>query len=100
MEKMGMEVGTCLKSLGGLLLIITRSSKVHYVNLDWRWTDNFLSNHTKHNIRLKREKQKAKQKRKREKPLMHSHAYAKQKYNTGLIIMISLGTESEADAKS
>lgn len=31
---------------------------------------------------------------------MHSHAYAKQEYSTVLIIMISLGTESEADAKS
>lgn len=31
---------------------------------------------------------------------MHSHAYAKQEYSTGLIIMISLGTKSEAGAKS
>lgn len=31
---------------------------------------------------------------------MHNHAYAKQEESTGLIIMISLGTDSEADAKS
>ena len=30
---------------------------------------------------------------------MHTYAYAKHEYNTGLI-MISLGTESQADAKS